>query len=251
MESIERHLHLDDLLAETEEKRIVLFGYGKFGPAIAEVLRSYGAQVRVVENEARHRSKALEDGFEEALLIDVTDDRKLESLEVEEDEYLICVMDDDHINVFLVLSLRGLYPQNRIFAISDSIYATSKLKMAGADKVIDLYTVSANRIHNILSKPVATEFLEGFTTRSHEYSFREIRIPEGSFLHGKKLEEVDFHRYGVIFIGMIDVELGNSFLFATTGVEHKLDAGDVIVCIGHDEDLDRFQAAIAKKEEEE
>jgi len=121
--------------------------------------------------------------------------------------------------------------------------------MAGADKVIDLYAVSANRIHNILNKPVATRFLEGFVDHTHEYSFREIEIPVGSFLHGRKLEEVDFHRYGIIFVGMIDVELGNSFIFVTTGLEHKLDSGDIIVCIGHDEDLERFAEAIRQNEE--
>jgi voltage-gated potassium channel len=122
--------------------------------------------------------------------------------------------------------------------------------MAGADKVIDLYAVSANRIHNILNKPVATRFLEGFMGNSHEYSFHEIVIPENSFLHGKMLDEVDFSRYGVIFIGMIDTELGNSFIFVTTGIEHKLDSGDIIVCIGHEKDLELFEAAIAKSEEE-
>jgi voltage-gated potassium channel len=123
--------------------------------------------------------------------------------------------------------------------------------MAGADQVIDLYAVSANRIHNILTKPIATRFLEGFLDANHEYSFREIRIPEGSFLHGRTLGEVDFRRYGVIFIGMIDVELGNSFIFVTTGLEHKLDAGDIIVCIGHDEDLDRFEELIKQAKEPE
>ncbi len=246
---MEASLNLDHELYAAGEKRVILFGYGKFGPAIAESLRRNGTQVVVVDNEGHHRSRALEEGFDEAILMDVTDDKKLESLPVREGDYLICVMDDDHMNVFLVLSLRGIYPKHKIFAISDSIYATSKLKMAGADKVIDLYTISANRIHNILTKPVATQFLEGFTTRTHEYSFREIRIPEGSFLHGKMLDEVDFRKYGVVFIGMIDVELGNSFIFATTGVQHKLDSGDIIVCIGRDEDLERFAKIIALPEE--
>ena len=231
------------------QRRVILFGYGKFGVNIADTMHAHGAQIVLVEeNEERYR-RAMEQGFEECLLIDVTRDEELESLPIREEDQLACVMDDDHLNVFLVLSLRALYPRNRILAISDSIHATRKLKMAGADKVIDLYAVSANRIHNILNKPIATRFLEGFMDHTHEYSFREIVIPEGSFLHGKMLQEVDFHQYGIIFIGMIDVELGNSFIFVTTGLEHKLDSGDIIVCIGHDEDLDRFAEAIGASRE--
>jgi voltage-gated potassium channel len=228
--------------------RVFLFGYGKFGPGIAATLRRHDTPVLIIEEDPERAERARNDGFD-VLQMEVTEDRSLERLGAGEGEHLVCVMDDDHLNVFLVLSLRGIYPRNPIFAISDSIYATSKLKMAGANKVIDLYAISANRVHNILSKPIATRFLEGFTDESHEYSFREMKIPEGSFLHGRMLGEVDFHRYGVIFIGMIDVELGNSFIFVTTGLEHKLDSGDIIVCIGHDEDLDRFERLIALPKE--
>ena len=232
-------------------QRIFLFGYGKFGRSIADDLVEHNTKVVLIESdEVRYREAHKSGRFEHCLLMNVTDDAALEKLPVEAGEQLVCVMDDDHLNVFLVLSLRGIFPKSQILAISDSIHATRKLKMAGANKVIDLYSISANRIHNILNKPIATRFIEGFLNADHEYSFREIVIPEGSFLHGRTLEEVDFRRYGVIFVGMIDVELGNSFIFVTTGLEHKLDAGDIIVCIGHDEDLDRFEEAIHKAEEE-
>ncbi|WP_456433445.1 potassium channel family protein [Nitratifractor sp.] len=227
----------------------VVFGYGKFGRSVADDLREGGEEVFLVESDGARHAEALEKGFPHAVLVDVTDDEALATLPVEEGDRLVCVMDDDHLNVFLVLSLRALFPHNEILALSDSIHATRKLKMAGADQVIDLYAVSATRIHNILSKPLATRFIEGFLDANHKYSFREITIPEGSFLHGRRLDSVDFRRYGVIFIGMIDVELGNSFIFVTTGLEHKLDAGDIIVCIGHDEDLDRFERLIVWKEE--
>jgi voltage-gated potassium channel len=230
-------------------RRVILFGYGKFGVNIADTIHAHGVEVLLVESDQRKYRKALEHGFEECRLMDVTRDEELETLPVRQEDQLVCVMDDDHLNVFLVLSLRALFPNNKILAISDSIHATQKLKMAGANKVIDLYAVSANRIHNILNKPIATRFLEGFVDHTHEYSFREIVIPEGSFLHGKMLREVDFHRYGIIFVGMIDAELGNSFIFVTTGLDHKLDSGDIIVCIGHDEDLDRFAEAITKEKE--
>ena len=229
--------------------RIILFGYGKFGKSIADTLVENEAEVILVESDESRYQASLKRNFKRSLLMDVTDDSALETLPVDPEDQLVCVMDDDHLNVFLVLSLKALFPENRILALSDSIHATRKLKMAGASQVIDLYAVSANRIHNILNKPIATRFLEGFLDTRHEYSFREIEIPEGSFLHERSLDEIDFRRYGVIFVGMIDVELGNSFIFVTTGLEHKLDSGDIIVCIGHDEDLDRFEEAIRHAEE--
>ena len=236
---------------DNSNKSIIIFGYGKFGRNITLSLKRDNLKdITLIESNKENYTKAIQDGFSNVKLIDVTDDLQLEKINVSKDSIFVCVMDDDHLNVFIVLSLKSLYPNNPILAISDSIHATSKLKMAGADKVIDLYAISANRIHNILNKPIATRFLEGFADKSHDLAFRELVIPEGSFLHGKKLEEIDFYRYGVIFIGMIDTELGNSFIFVTSGVEHKLDSGDIIVCIGHEDDLKRFEKLIAEERED-
>jgi len=239
----------------TEEYRVqkvdgvILFGYGKFGKNIAKKLKEEDVDILLVESNQEYYKEALQDGFSSAKIIDVTDDAQLEKLPINDKHILVCVMDDDHLNVFLVLSLRALFPNNKVFAISDSIHATSKLKMAGAHKVIDLYLVSANRIQNILNKPIATKFLEGFTDRSNPYSFREITIPQDSFIDGKYLDDIDFRKYGIIYIGIIDVELGNSFIFVTTGLKHKLDSGDIIVCIGNDRDLDRFEELLKQEKE--
>jgi voltage-gated potassium channel len=226
-------------------RSVVLFGYGKFGNTIADTLSREQVHILLVESNETLYGRAVEAGYAKAWKIDVTDDRHLEDLPINSDETIICAMDDDHMNVFLVLSLKYLYPKNRILAISDSIYATQKLKMAGADMVIDMYEVSAYRIHNILNKPIATRFLEGFMDHSHEYSFREMVIPENSFLDGMMLDDVDFGKYGVIFVGMIDIEKGNDFTFVTAGERHKLDSGDMIVLIGNDDDLDRLEEAIS------
>ncbi|HFU77874.1 MAG TPA: hypothetical protein ENK68_05165 [Epsilonproteobacteria bacterium] len=120
--------------------------------------------------------------------------------------------------------------------------------MAGANKVIDLYEVSAHKIYNILKKPVATRLLERFIGNHDGIIFREILIPEGSFLHEKMADEIDFSSYGILLMGMIDVEKGNAFIFITAGISHKLDSGDTIVCLGEKEKLDAFETLIKKKE---
>jgi voltage-gated potassium channel len=229
-------------------KRAFLFGYGRHGKAIAEGLKKELFRIIVLESDESNFQASKEDGFIDTILIDVTKDAQLEELMIETGDQVICVMDDEHLNVFLTLSLRSLYADSFILSISDSIHTTRKLKMAGADKVINLYEVSANRIHNILRRPMATRLLDGFVTDRSEISFKEMIIPEGSFLDGRMTDEVDFGQYNVLLVGMIDEELGHSFIFITTGIEHKIDAGDTIVCIGKDDDLEKFKSIIGQKE---
>ncbi|MCB4746997.1 MAG: NAD-binding protein [Sulfurovum sp.] len=229
-------------------KRILIFGYGSHGRFIAKGLLEDGYALQIVEADEKHHKIALNDGFSESVLIDIGSDEALEALNPQSFDKIVCVMNDEHLNVFITLSLTSLFKDLNIVAISDSIHTTSKLKMAGAQKVIDLYEVSANRILNILNRPIATELLKDFVMSKTGISFMEMEIPEGSFLHGKKIEEVDFSCYNVLLVGMVDMERGRGFEFVTAGQEHWLDTGDIIVCMGEVTKLHTFKKIIARKD---
>ncbi len=224
--------------------KIFIFGYGKHGKSIARGLLQEGHRVTIIESNEKQYEDAKEDGFIDCLLMDVTQDSKLEALMVEKGDQLICVMDDEHLNVFLTLSLRPLFPESTLLAISDSIHASQKLQMAGADCVIDLYDSAANRIHNLLKRPTVTRFLDGVFEGKGGIVFREIVIPRGSFMDGMLVDDIDFSLHKVLLIGMVDFELGEHFVFITSGEEHRIDHGDHIVCLGLDEDLDKFETLI-------
>ena len=229
-------------------RRAFLFGYGRHGRTIAAGLKKDQFKIVILESDENNLKASRDDGYVDTILIDVTKDTELEALMIESDDRVICVMDDEHLNVFLTLSMRSLYKESSILSISDSLHTTQKLKKAGANKVISLYEVSANRIHNILKRPNATRLLDGFVTDRTEISFKEITIPKGSILDGKMADDVDFGADNVLLIGMIDEELSHGFVFITAGIEHKIDEGDTIVCIGKDEDLERFEKKIGNEE---
>jgi len=226
------------------KKRAFLFGYGRHGRAIADGLKIEEFQIIILESEEINLKAAKDDGFLDTILVDVTKDSQLESLMIEHDDKVICVMDDEHLNVFLTLSLRSIYEDCFLLSISDSIHTTQKLKKAGANRVISLYEVSANRIHNILKRPTATQLLDGFVTNHSDISFKEMTIPTGSILDGQMADDINFGEHRVLLVGMIDEELSHGFLFITAGVAHKIDAGDTIVCIGKDEDLLEFEKSV-------
>lgn len=223
--------------------RAFIFGYGRHGRTIAQGLKKERFSIVILETDAKNLERSISDGFIDRRLIDVTSDSELEALKIQDDDWVICVMDDEHLNVFLALSVRSLYTHSTILSISDSIYTTKKLKKAGSDKVISLYEVSANRIHNILKRPNATKLLDGFISDG-DIIFREFIIPKESILDGKMVHNINFGDHSVLLIGMIDNALSQSFLFATVGLEHQINAGDTIVCIGRGEDLDKFEKKI-------
>jgi voltage-gated potassium channel len=230
-------------------KKAFVFGYSKRSAFLTRELRKQGFTIVIVVSELDSYTKAKGKGYKHVLRLDMTDDEALESIKASQSDYLICVMEDSHFNVFLTLSLRSLFPKNKIIALSDSFHVTQKLKMAGATKVIDLYQVSANHIYNILNKPIATKLIDNLLSPDEDLAIREIYIPENSFLDKIMVDDFDFARHGVILVGMIDRRLSHQFLFITSGLEHRLDRGDTMVCIGDTGDLDRFQRYVASEVE--
>jgi voltage-gated potassium channel len=230
------------------KNKIAIFGYGNHGKFIAKGLVEDGFDVTIVESEKHFFEDAKNDDFQKIFLVDVTKDSELKKMNLESFAQLVCVMDDEHLNVFLTLSLRSLFKNSYILSISDSLNVTKKLQMAGANKVIDLYEVSANKIYNILDKPIATKVLEDFVNSKDGITFREMVIPQNSFLDGKMADDIDFASHGVLLVGLIDEELGHSFIFVTAGIVHKLDSGDTIVCLGEKNKLEAFEKLMQKKE---
>ena len=228
------------------ENKIAIFGYGNHGKFIARGLLDDGFDITVIESNKRFYEDAQKDGYEKLFFVDVTKDSDLKKLALDAFTQLVCVMDDEHLNVFLTLSLRSLYKASYILSISDSLNVTKKLKMAGANKVIDLYEVSANKIYNLIDRPIATRLLEDFVNNKEGITFKEMRIPKDSFLDGMMAEDVEFSSHDVLLVGMIDEELSHAFVFVTAGIVHKLDTGDTIVCLGKKEKLEAFETLIQK-----
>lgn len=225
-----------------------MFGYSKSTSFVAQELVEEHFHLSIIVNDDVAFEKAHNDGYVDVTLLDITDDILLESLDIKEEDYLICVMKDNHLNVFLTLSLHELFPNNMIVALSDSIHTTQKLKLAGANKIIDIYNVSANRVYNILHKPVTTQLMERLLSVHEQFSFREMEIPEASYLNGVMVDDFDFKEHDIILVGMIDKRLSDQFIFITSGLEHRFDSGDTIVCIGYNDDLEKFEMFINRGE---
>lgn len=227
--------------------KVHIFGYGKHGKRIASGLRAKSYSLHILEQDPALVEKAKEDDYVDVDLLDMTDDDRIEALDIDEEDLIVCVMDDEHFNVFLTLTLRQFHTEVKIFSISDSIHTAEKLTMAGASKVIDLYEVSATRIHNFLNKPVMTHLMSSILGDKRGIAFREYTIPAGSFLHGRNSADIDFSSFNILLLGMIDRELGDELIFITEGINHRLDSGDILVFLGKDEDLDRFGKTIERR----
>jgi Trk K+ transport system NAD-binding subunit len=226
-------------------KPIAVFGYNEYAKEIASNFKLSGVDVFVYVIDEASLRRAKEEGHD-VELVELDDDwvniaEKFDTHQLT----CFCALDDDAQNVFLTISLRAEYPHLFIVALATSKDSGNKLSLAGANKAIAKLETTANIIVESLEKPAVVEVMNDILYHSKELKLAQYTISESSVLAQMNLHDISLHReYNVIILAIADRELEAEFTFTSTGHNHKVDPGDVLVVMGKDDDLKKFEKAI-------
>ncbi|MGR8935092.1 MAG: potassium channel family protein [Gammaproteobacteria bacterium] len=223
-------------------KRIAIFGYNPLSFELAKRLDAELHDLVFIDMDAANLAIAAQQGFSTAA-IDYRSDDDLKTIGIGTDvDSIFCFLPDDSENVFLTISARGIDTGLHIIATVENPESADKLLAAGANKIIDPYKISAQKIHQLLMKPEITKLIDHTVFGRHDLNIAEVEIPPGSCLEKTKTNELRLEqRYNLILIGVIDKELGDELHFAIDRTEHTLDTGDVLVILGPARDIRAFK----------
>lgn len=229
---------------------IILFGYNEYAEEIARQIRFLYKRIVVYCLTQGEIDAALEDGFE-AHLADLEDNwDELASFDLAATR-IICALEHEAENVFLTLSLRDRFGKAAvIIALATTQENATKLRLAGANKVISELQTTSNLIIERLEKPVITRLFEELMDTRRDLKVEQISLTEISRVKGKRLNEVlERLKNDVIVLAVVDREMSESFIFTAKGHDHLLDPGDVLVVIGYDKEIKAFANAIGGERE--
>lgn len=231
---------------EEGKRDVILFGYGKFGRHMYTHLSRSGHHVKLATMIASNHAEAVADRIKDIRQFNPKHNDSIRMLGINPSRHLLyCAMEHTSNNLFLVLSLRELYHDAMIVAISNSEENTRKLKYAGADTVIDIYEASAQHLVTNLTKPAVAEAISTIVFEKNDLKIAEILLEADTILEGKHAAEIDFHGRGLILIAVIDKEMGDELIYLSRGVDHKFDAGDTLVLAGKSDDVLSFKIELA------
>lgn len=230
-----------------KRKNIVLFGYGSFGRQLYKSLSNTGHSIRLIVGMNDDLDVEDESGLN-ITRINIKRNDDILALNINTDESIFyCAMNKTANNLFLVLTLKSLFPSANVIAISNSNETTRKLQYAGATSVIDLYEATSRRIVNTLTKPAVSLALDEIVYRQNDLQMAEIVLGENTFLEGKYLSEINFRKMGLILIAIIDKELGYDLVFTDHRIDHKLDSEDILVIVAKKENIKKFKEMLVSK----
>jgi len=144
--------------------------------------------------------------------------------------------------VYAVLTARVLKPQLFIIARAEGEESISKLKKAGADRVISPYRIGGVQIAQTALRPAVVDFVEIATSSDNlELSIEEIHIEKSSALAGRPLSDViQRDKMNVVVVGIQHAHGAMEFNPATSTV---LNAGDHLIALGSSQVLKELERA--------
>jgi len=237
-----------------QEKKdsILLFGYKKYGEKIANALKKDNSQVIIADNDKDSIDKAIKNGYQ-AYLIDLENDEDIVEILVSYAfSHVFCAMENDEENIYLSITMKSIDANMDIISICQSKDSEQKLELAGVRGILNTLDATAQNIYHLLKNPVMIEAIENILYLNSDIDFVEIEVPKGSFLDGKFINELDLKKeYNIILLGLVDIEFADKFIFATRGVNHKIDAKDILLLIGIKDELSIFKEKLLQSTVEE
>ncbi|MCO4096495.1 potassium channel family protein [Macrococcoides canis] len=219
------------------EKEFVVIGLGRFGGSIVKELSALDMDVMAIDSdEARVNEYA--DIATHAVIADTTDENVLKSLGIRNfDHVIVAIGDNIQASILTTLILKDLGVK-KVTAKAQNDYHAKVLNKIGADTVVHPERDMGRRIaHNVASSSVL-DYLE----LSDQHSIVEIRA--GETLHGRTILELDIRaNYG---INIIAVKRGKEIIVSPDPAV-AIENGDILIMIGHDNDLNRFEKKIMKE----
>ncbi|MEJ2580976.1 MAG: potassium channel protein [Acidobacteriota bacterium] len=219
---------------------IVVLGYGRMGQAVVEVLRDRGIDFSVVDLDPE-RCRELEEGHLPVVRGDATQEEVLKAAGVERARTLIACLADDAHNVYSILLARQLNPDITIIARAVEDGAEERLRLAGADRVLNPYRNGGTLLAITAIKPTVTDFLNASLAGSAmELELAEVVVHPSSELAGKTLAGAGVRqRFGIIVVAL---KRGEQSTF-NPGPDERIEAGDVLVTLGPTHALESIERA--------
>jgi voltage-gated potassium channel len=224
----------------------IICGFGRVGRRVAEEFRHADAPFVVLD----FSPEALEAAREARVLViegNGTDDEDLARAGLGRARGLVAASDDDADNLYITLSARAAKPDLLIVARASTDDAVKKLKLAGADRVVQPYLAAGRVMANLVLKPQVTAFVDVVTSGTGtDLRFEEIEVTDACGQGGKSIRDLDIRKETGALVVALRKQDGT---FDTTPTpEAMLDVGDVLIAAGTTDELRALEEIFAPRE---
>jgi voltage-gated potassium channel len=229
---------MEHSLAEMKD-HVIICGYGRMGRFICQEFSRNGYPFVLIDRSPDNL-KGLTLAHGVALPGDASDDEVLKHAGIMRARALVTVAGSDADNLFVTLSARLLNDKIFIVARAETEAAETKLKRAGANRVVSPYALGGTRVAHAVLRPNVVDYLDLATgSEFYDLQIEELVIRAGSQLDGISLKDSRIHvELGIIVVAIKKTEGG--MVFNPPG-DACMEGGDTLIALGRRADIDRLE----------
>lgn len=224
----------------------VICGYGRVGRRIGKEFRAIGLRYVVVD-ESPEAVKAARDRND--LLIEGrgTEAGVLAQAGLESARGLVASSDSDVDNLYITLSAKAARPDLLVVARASTEDAAEKLRLAGADRVVQPYATAGQEMAKLVAKPQVAAFLDIVTSAGGpDLNMEEIEVTEACGKAGRSIRDLRIrHETGALIIA---VSRPDGRFDATPNPDAVLEDGDTVIAVGTASELQRLEDLFTARE---
>ncbi|MGD0165690.1 MAG: potassium channel protein [Gaiellaceae bacterium] len=236
------------LTIEAMRNHFIICGYGRVGRRAAREFRESGVPYVVVDfhedalEAARRTGDILVEGSG-------TEDVNLIAAGIERARGLVASADSDVDNLYITLSARAVRPDLLIVARASDDDAAKKLRMAGANRIVQPYSTAGLEMAKLVLKPQVAAYLDvAGAGGSDEIQFEEIVVTPGCLHMGETIGELRVR--DVTGAMIIAVRKADGSFDTTPSPALPLEAGDIIIGVGKPAELRALEELFTPDEQE-
>lgn len=207
---------------------ILLCGYGRMGRMVVKELMRHRIPVVVLEIQSEQENDLREAGVP-FLIGNATEEELLIQAGLMNARALVTALPHDVDNVYITLTAHTLQPNLQIIARAEQPATESKLKRAGATRVICPQVMGATRIANVITRPNVVDFFE-VGNKGIDLEMEEYSIGQKSVLAGRTLGDSPLRRK--TGASVVAIRRADGQTIYNPDPDATLEAGDTLILVG-------------------
>jgi voltage-gated potassium channel len=157
---------------------------------------------------------------------------------------LLALNSSDIDNIYIALNAKTLSQKIKVIARASDAKMEKKFKLAGVDHVILPSMVANKMLLFAITKPAMYRAIYSMLTGKNLSQLDEIPTVTHYKLVGKKIEDIDFERHKLIFIGFQCGEKEDFVFNPPKQIDIRI--GDVLLVMGHKISIEYFKQQYGK-----
>ncbi len=165
----------------------IICGAGRVGRSVARELARKPEPFVMIDTDEAKLNRYSDEGWL-FQVGDATHEQVLRQVRIEHAKGLVAATTTDAINIYVILTARGMNANLKIIARASEEDAEKHLLTAGADSVVLPYTFAGYRIAQTFMRPHVVDFFDTAMNRQRPLEIEEILVEAGAPIVGMTLE---------------------------------------------------------------